>query len=221
MQADGPVEFLFVVDSKGDPACSAVQAFSLQMSQHMAGGARVIVAPPATLHSQKICNIIAGIQVRDACHAPLILTKLTACIKLAVAHVCNGLGQRFAGAVRHIPISSVLPLHQSDYDAAVPLKSTAPVQVCLGLSMTHLHAAPECACQEFERLAAACRLLPRTASTFVAWTMTPPCTRTPFRCWCRRWRLMTRPSWPQASMRWRMAQNALLIAARASDCHQA
>ncbi|KAK9804057.1 hypothetical protein WJX73_000030 [Symbiochloris irregularis] len=58
----GSVEFLFVVDSKGDPACAAVQALALQLSQHMAGGARVIVAPPATTHSQKIGSLITGIQ---------------------------------------------------------------------------------------------------------------------------------------------------------------
>ena len=82
--ADGPVEYLFVVDSKADPACPAVQGVMtcVELSQH--AGARIIVAPRATNHSQKICNLIAGIHVRGSQH----LSEVCACRCLDTGNTC-------------------------------------------------------------------------------------------------------------------------------------
>lgn len=59
--AAGPVEVLFVVDSKSDAACPAIQRLLAEGTPVLA--ARILVAPVATTHSQKIANLLTGIQV--------------------------------------------------------------------------------------------------------------------------------------------------------------
>ena len=59
---DGALEFLFVLDSKDDPAFHTA---SMLASRPNSNSVRVLIATASRTNSQKIHNIQTGIKVRD------------------------------------------------------------------------------------------------------------------------------------------------------------